>query len=109
MGFLIMWAMILTFFIIVVPITCAISRVLATETGGWISELVEVRFPFGLEFLYHQSEPKRSLIITLSIIIGIITSAGIAFCTFWITPFVAIVFAIVRTLLYFFKDRKNVN
>lgn len=100
-------AIIITFFILVVPITCAISRVLVSESGGWRSELIEVRFPFGLEFLYHESEPKRSLMISLSIIIGIIISAGIAFCTFWITPFVAIVFAIVRTLLYFFKDRKN--
>jgi len=104
---LMLLAIIITFFIVVVPITCAISGVLMMETGGWRSELIEVRFPFGLEFRYHASEPKRSLMISLSIIAGIIMAALIAFCTFWITPFVAIVFAIVRTLLYFFKDRKN--
>lgn len=104
---LMLLAIIITFFIIVVPITCAISGVLVSELGGWRSELDVVRLPFNLEFLYHKSEPKRSLMISITIIIGIIISAGIVFCTFWITPFVAIVFAIVRTLLYFFKDRNN--
>lgn len=106
---LILLAMIFTFLILIVPITCVVSGAVTMEFAGFRRDTGVIQLPFDLNYHYHKHEPIRSLVITISIVVGIIVSLLLAFISFWITPVVAIIFLIVRTLLYFFKDRKNAS